>query len=198
MFCVEIESEMPDFLDNHLPPDRRQEVENHLAGCPGCRTFVRRFQQLDAVLSSRLKVPELSANFDHKLLERIHSAPAVLTEAQRTERKRQLQDEYEAGMARITRTPLTLVQSVKSPDQGWVGRRRKLVRLARYLAMDRFAWFPDRTARPCPHHPSLGGRRRNIPGHRFGRSVLATVEIFESIIEFFSLTPFQTPPGVAI
>jgi hypothetical protein len=70
--------------------------------------FARHLQQLDAALSVRVKVPALSAGFDRRLQERIQAAPAALSEAERAERKRQLQAEFEAGLARIQRRSFAL------------------------------------------------------------------------------------------
>jgi anti-sigma factor RsiW len=103
MLCEEIENEILDCQENQLSPARREEVETHLAGCAGCRTFARQLQQLDVELSGRIKIPALSADFNRQLRERIQAAPASMSEAQRAERKRQLQAEFEAGMARIAR-----------------------------------------------------------------------------------------------
>jgi anti-sigma factor RsiW len=103
MSCEEIENRILDYRDNQLPPAQRQEVETHLASCAHCRTFARQLQRLDAALSSGVKAPALSADFDRQLRERIEAAPAALSEAQRAQRKRQLQAEFEAGMARIGR-----------------------------------------------------------------------------------------------
>jgi anti-sigma factor RsiW len=123
MLCQEIENSILDYLENQLSAARRAEVEAHLAGCTGCREFARQLQRLDAALSARVRIPALSANFDRRLRERIQPAPAALSEAQRAERKRQLQAEFEAqraerkrqlqaefeaGMARISRRPFAL------------------------------------------------------------------------------------------
>jgi anti-sigma factor RsiW len=103
MSCQEIESLILDYQENQLTPARWQAVETHLAGCAGCQAFARHLQQLDAALSRGVKVPALSADFDRRLWERIQSAPAALSEAQRAERKRQLQAEFDAGMAQLVR-----------------------------------------------------------------------------------------------
>lgn len=108
MLCEEVENRILDYQENQLSAAQRAEVETHLAGCPGCRRFARQLQQLDSTLSGSVKIPALSAGFDRRLRERIQSAPPVLSEAQRAERKRQLQAEFEAGMARISRGPFTL------------------------------------------------------------------------------------------
>jgi anti-sigma factor RsiW len=108
MLCQEIENRILDYQENRLPPAEREEVETHLAGCAGCRIFARQLQQLDAALSASVKVPALSAGFDQRLREQIQAASAVLSEAQRAERKRQLQAEFEAGIARIVRGTFAL------------------------------------------------------------------------------------------
>jgi anti-sigma factor RsiW len=108
MSCEEIENRILDYQENQLPPEQRQEVEIHLAGCAACRQFARQLQQLDAALLAGVKMPVLSAGFDRRLQERIQTAPSVLSEAQRVERKRQLQAEFEAGMARIRRGSFAL------------------------------------------------------------------------------------------
>jgi anti-sigma factor RsiW len=108
MSCEEIENKILDYQENQLPPPQRNEVENHLVDCADCRIFARQLEQLDATLSARVKVPVLSADFDRRLRERIQAAPAALSEADRAERKRQLQAEFETGMARIGRGAFAL------------------------------------------------------------------------------------------
>jgi hypothetical protein len=108
MSCEEIESQILDYQENQLAPARRAEVEAHLAGCAGCRTFARQLRQLDAALSASVKVPALSAGFDQRLQGRIEAVPVVWTEAQRSERKRELEAEFAAGQARLNRGVFTL------------------------------------------------------------------------------------------
>jgi len=108
MSCEEIENRILDYQESQLSPAQREEMETHLAGCAGCRIFARQLQQLDAALSASVKVPALSAGFDQRLQERIQAAPAALTEMQRAERKRQLQAEFEGGLARIRRGSFAL------------------------------------------------------------------------------------------
>jgi anti-sigma factor RsiW len=108
MSCQEIENRILDYQENQLSPAQRAEVETHLGGCAHCRTLARQFEQLDAALSASVKAPALSADFDQRLWQRVQAAPAALTEAQRAERKRQLQAEFEAGLARIGRGSFAL------------------------------------------------------------------------------------------
>jgi len=108
MSCEEIENKILESQEHQLSLAQRVEVETHLAGCAGCRIFARQLQQLEAALSAGIEVPALSAEFDRRLQERIQVAPAALSEAQRVERERQLQAEFEAGQARIERGSFAL------------------------------------------------------------------------------------------
>jgi anti-sigma factor RsiW len=123
----EIENRILDYRENLLSPAQRQEVENHLAGCAACRIFAQQLHQLDAALLAAVKVPGLSADFDRRLRERIEGEPVVLPEAQRAERKRQLQAEFGAGMARIGRGSFALgnllthlIWPVVATGTGWI------------------------------------------------------------------------------
>jgi hypothetical protein len=113
MSCEEIENKILEYQENQLSLAQRVEVETHLAACAGCRIFARQLRQLDAALSAGVKVPALSAEFDRRLQERIQVAPAALSEAQRAERERQLQAEFEAGLARIERWSFALDSLLK-------------------------------------------------------------------------------------
>lgn len=113
MSCEEIENRIVDYQENQLSSAQREEVETHLAGCAGCQLFARQLQQLDATLSASVKVPALSADFDRRIRERIQAVPTALSEAERAERKRQLQAEFEAGMARIGRGSFALGNLLK-------------------------------------------------------------------------------------
>lgn len=108
MPCDEFENLIPEFQENRLSPVEREKVAAHLAGCADCRTFAQQLQQLDAMLSASLKVPALSADFERRLRGRIQSEPAFLTEAQRAGRKRQLQSDFDAGLARLRRNSIPL------------------------------------------------------------------------------------------
>ncbi len=113
MSCEEIENKILDYQEHQLSLAQRVEVETHLAGCAACQMFARQLQQLDTALSASIKVPALSAEFVRRLQERIQVAPAALSEAQRAERERQLQSEFEAGQARIKRGSFALDSLLK-------------------------------------------------------------------------------------
>lgn len=44
--CQELVELVTDYLDNALPPDRRAEVDAHLATCPGCREVVAQWRTI--------------------------------------------------------------------------------------------------------------------------------------------------------
>jgi hypothetical protein len=127
MACIEFENQIPDYLEKQLPPAEQSRVAAHLAGCATCRAFVRQLEQLDVKLARTVKAPVLPPEFRARLQQRIQTIP-VWSEADRAERKRRLQAEYEIGLARLDRLPLpprrllhglgyaTLLASV-----GWVG-----------------------------------------------------------------------------
>jgi len=146
MSCEEIENEILDYQENHLSPVHRREVELHLLGCAGCRAFAHQLQQLDAAFSARIRVPVLSADFSRRLRARIQAFPTAMSEVQRAQRKRQLQDEFEAGVARIHRRAFAsgnmlnhLVWPVLALVAGWV------------------AWFFTSQVTDQLHAQSLGG-----------------------------------------
>jgi anti-sigma factor RsiW len=133
MSCEEIENSILDYQENQLPPGQRADIEAHLAGCASCRTFARQLRQLDTALTAGIKVPALSAEFDQRLQKQIQVAPAALSEAERAERKRQLQGEFEAGRARIGRglfAPGSLAKHLAWPVlailSGWLAWRLTL------------------------------------------------------------------------
>jgi anti-sigma factor RsiW len=108
MACEEFENRLLDYQENHLPAGERETVEKHLAGCAECQAFVRQLQQLDAALLHTVKVPTLRADFSARLHQRIRAGTVMMSETRIAERKRQLQAEYEAGLAQIERWPLRL------------------------------------------------------------------------------------------
>jgi hypothetical protein len=169
MSCEEIENRILDYQENQLSPAQRVEVETHFAGCAGCRMFARQLQQLDAALSARVKVPALSAGFGRRLQERMQVAPAVLSEAQRTERKRQLQAEFEAGRARIVRGSFGLDKLVKQ----WTWPALAILA----------GWLAWRLTLPLTVHlkaQSLGGLDPNLLPWLAASAVFLTVVLAEA------------------
>jgi len=103
MTCDEFEKRILTDPENQLAACERAAAEEHLAACASCQALARQFQQLDAALTIQVKAPALSANFDQRLAKRIQAGTVVLSEAQRAERKRQLQVEFAHGLAQLNR-----------------------------------------------------------------------------------------------
>ena len=103
MLCDDIVDKILAGQYSPLSPSERRAVENHLAGCADCRTFADSLQQLDAALTAQIVSPPLTAAFDGRLWARIRAASPALSDVQRSERKRQLQAEFESGIVRIRR-----------------------------------------------------------------------------------------------
>lgn len=103
MTCDEFENRILADRENQLSADERAAAEKHLAACACCQTLARQFQQLDAALTIKMKAPGLSADFNQRLAKRIQAEPILLSEAQRAERKRQMQMEFATGLAQLNR-----------------------------------------------------------------------------------------------
>ena len=50
--CSRIVSLLSDYLDNRLPVDVRQDLEQHLNGCSDCKTFMGTFRSTVTLLQS--------------------------------------------------------------------------------------------------------------------------------------------------
>ena len=67
-----------------------------------------RLEKLDAALTRRIKPPVLSAEFNQRLRQRLQTEAQVVPATERAERKRQLQAEFDAGLAQLNRRSLTV------------------------------------------------------------------------------------------
>lgn len=101
MNCDEYENRILADPGRQLAVEENAAAEEHLAACASCQALARQFQQLDATLTIKMKAPALSADFNRRLAKRIQAGTAVLTEAQRAERKRQLQMEFATGLEQL-------------------------------------------------------------------------------------------------
>lgn len=108
MTCDQFENQFLADPEYPLSASERAAGESHLAGCAACQTLARQLQQLDAALTSKVKAPAISADFNQRLARRIQAEVTILSEAQRSERKRQLQAEYEAGLQQFRHARLRL------------------------------------------------------------------------------------------
>jgi len=109
MACAEFENRIADYLEEQLPPGDRLAVETHLAACDACRAFCAQLRELDASLASALKPPALPADFSARVWKRVEAEPAGWSAAERAERLRQEEAEFQARMARLRRRSLRLL-----------------------------------------------------------------------------------------
>jgi anti-sigma factor RsiW len=48
--CVEVVELITDYMEGALPPERAQQLERHLEGCPGCDEYLRQMRMVAAAL----------------------------------------------------------------------------------------------------------------------------------------------------
>lgn len=99
-------------IDGELPEPHRAILRRHLASCTSCRAFAEEVERWDLTLSREGVFPRISAGFDARLRAAMEASPAA-SAAELSERKRELQREYEDGMRRIEsgwRTPSRLLE----------------------------------------------------------------------------------------
>ncbi len=108
MTCASIENRLSEYVENLLAPAERAEVEGHLASCPECRTLATELSALDAALRAQVQAPALSSNFTSRLNRVIAAEARLVPVAQREERRRALQSEFETSLATLRKHPLSL------------------------------------------------------------------------------------------
>jgi len=109
MACPEFENRIADYLEEQLPPGDRLAVEAHLAACVGCRAFCAQLRELDASLAAAVKAPALPADFSAQVWKRIEAEPVRWSDAERAERRRQEEAEFQARTERLRRPSLRLL-----------------------------------------------------------------------------------------
>jgi anti-sigma factor RsiW len=72
--CNEVVELITDYLEGTLDPGTAEEVERHLAECPGCATYVEQIRQTVAALG-RLPGTSLSADAQSGLLAAFRDFP---------------------------------------------------------------------------------------------------------------------------
>jgi anti-sigma factor RsiW len=65
--CRELVELVTDYLEGALPPEDRSRFEAHLAGCRGCRTYLRQMRQTIR-LAGRLTEDAVPAAAERRLL----------------------------------------------------------------------------------------------------------------------------------
>jgi len=69
--CADFEHDLVELHDGALAPERARIVRLHVEHCARCRAWAQEFAALDARLAADLPRPELAANFDARLQERL-------------------------------------------------------------------------------------------------------------------------------
>jgi len=66
--CQEVVELVTEYLENALLPEMRKQLEEHVAGCPGCRTYLEQVRQTIGMLHRLAQEPVFSAS-KQELLE---------------------------------------------------------------------------------------------------------------------------------
>jgi anti-sigma factor RsiW len=69
--CADYEFDLVELSERTLAPDRAPRVQQHLAHCARCRAYLAELSALDAALAATLPAPQLQADFDARLAQRI-------------------------------------------------------------------------------------------------------------------------------
>lgn len=69
--CADYEFDLVELSERALAPERAALVHEHVAHCVRCRAYLAELSALDDTLASTLPAPELSADFDARLAQRI-------------------------------------------------------------------------------------------------------------------------------
>lgn len=72
--CAEYEHDLVELLDGSLGPERSRVIRLHVDACPRCRAWQAEFAAFEGRLGAALPRPELPADFEHRLHERLAAA----------------------------------------------------------------------------------------------------------------------------
>jgi hypothetical protein len=64
--CRDVGQLLYDYVEQHLEPPLSQQLEQHLADCPGCLAFINTYRQTMS-LSKDLRYKEIPPELQHKL-----------------------------------------------------------------------------------------------------------------------------------
>jgi anti-sigma factor RsiW len=103
MDCTQSDHRILDYLENQMSPGDRGRFADHLASCEECRALAEQLKRLDCTLAGKLKKPELPPEFSSRLAVRLQWNLQPLSAAERAERKRQLQAEFDQTIETLKR-----------------------------------------------------------------------------------------------
>jgi anti-sigma factor (TIGR02949 family) len=72
MSCHELVEAITDYLEGALPPDDRERLDSHLAGCPGCLAYLDQVR-LTIRLTGRVTEDSLPPRAHDELMEAFRS-----------------------------------------------------------------------------------------------------------------------------
>ena len=98
--CADYEHDLVELHDGTLPPERARAMLLHVDHCARCRDWARAFAALDARLAADLPQPQLSADFDARLHERL---AALTRPVVRSDQSGTIEREHDALLAALRR-----------------------------------------------------------------------------------------------
>jgi predicted anti-sigma-YlaC factor YlaD len=69
--CLEVVELVTDYLENALLPEMRKRLEEHIAECPGCETYIEQIRQTISMLHQIAK-QQVSPATKQELLQFFH------------------------------------------------------------------------------------------------------------------------------
>jgi hypothetical protein len=99
MNCHESEELILESLEAPLPEGRREELQAHVAACPGCRQFSQAQGRLDAALAKSIRRPRLSSGFSSRILHQVDQEIAASAAESIEARKRAAEAEFQQTLA---------------------------------------------------------------------------------------------------
>jgi len=75
MNCQQVDKYLYDYCDNILTPDQQILLQQHLAGCPGCRQVVDQALLETSILREEWDTPALPADFTSRVMKQIAAKP---------------------------------------------------------------------------------------------------------------------------
>jgi anti-sigma factor RsiW len=69
--CADYEFDLVELSEHTLAPDRVRQLQDHVAHCARCRAYLAELSALDVALATTLPAPQLPADFDARLAQRI-------------------------------------------------------------------------------------------------------------------------------
>jgi hypothetical protein len=102
MDCAEYQDVLLAAGEGPFPSDIPSQLEAHLSGCAGCRSFRERLKRLEVQLAHEIGHPSLKADFSARLLGAVDACP-LEAPVQREALRDAAERDYQAQLARLRR-----------------------------------------------------------------------------------------------